>query len=114
VLVKGQVRERGTDVELTVDEILPLAEVAAKPLAGVDLMLDPSLSQSQMLKLRDLLTEHPGEVPVTLQMQLPDRTVRIATQETYKIDVAPALVSSLEGLLGEGNVRERYQASAVQ
>ncbi|MBW8877212.1 MAG: DNA polymerase III subunit alpha [Acidobacteria bacterium] len=113
VLVKGQVRERGGEVELTVEEIVPLdKQLASRPLAGVDLTLDPALSQSKMLKLRDLLTEHPGDVPVTLEMQFPDRVVRIATQERYKVQLVPELVSSIEGLLGQGSVRERYQASA--
>ncbi len=111
VLVKGQVRERGTDVELTVEEITPLDKLAARPLAGIDLMLDPSVSQTQILKLRDLLTEHPGEVPVTLKLQLPDRVVPIGLQESYKVQIDPGLVSSIEGLLGEGSVRERHQTA---
>jgi len=89
VLVKGQVRERGTDSELTVEEITPLKQIAGRPLAGVDLRLNPKLSTTQMLKLRDLLTEHPGDVPVTLEMQVEDRTVRIATQadlRTWKVE----------------------------
>jgi len=113
VLVKGQVRERGGEIELTVEEIVPLdKQLASRPLAGVDLTLDPGLSQSKMLKLRDLLTEHPGDVPVTLEMQFPDRVVRIATQERYKVQLVPELVTSIEGLLGQGSVRERYQAAA--
>ena len=36
------------------------------------------LTPSDMLKLRDLLIEHAGEVPVTLCLRLPDRLVRIA------------------------------------
>ncbi|HEY0556664.1 MAG TPA: hypothetical protein VGG20_20580 [Thermoanaerobaculia bacterium] len=60
-----------------------------------------------MLKLRDLLTEHPGEVPVTLETHLADRTVRIATPDKLKIQRAPALVTSIEGLLGQGSIRER-------
>jgi DNA polymerase-3 subunit alpha len=107
VLVRGQVRERGSEVEITVEEIVPVNKLAARPLAGVDLKLTPQLSTSQMLKLRDLLTEHPGEVPVTLEMQLADRTVRIATPDNLKIQLAPALVSSIEGLLGQGSIRER-------
>ena len=82
VLVKGQARERGSEVEITVEEIVPLKKLAGRPLAGVDLRLDPRLSQTQMLKLRDLLTEHPGDVPVTLEMQSrrPDRPHRHAGQ----------------------------------
>jgi hypothetical protein len=45
-------------------------------------------------------------------MQFPDRVVRIATQERYKIQLLPELVSSIEGLLGQGSVRERYQAGS--
>ena len=108
VLVKGQVRERGTDSEITVEEITPLKQIAGRPLAGVDLKLNPKLSTSQMLKLRDLLTEHPGDVPVTLEMRVEDRTVRIATPDNLKIELVPTLVTSIEGLLGQGSIRERY------
>ncbi len=108
VLVKGQVRERGSEVEITVEEILPVKKLAARSLSGVDLMLSPKVSTSQMLKLRDLLTEHPGDVPVTLEMQLADRrTVRIATPDNLKIQLVPTLVTSIEGLLGQGSIRER-------
>jgi DNA polymerase III subunit alpha len=113
VLIKGQVRERGPDFELTVEEITPLDKVAARPLAGVELRIAPSISQSRMLELRDLLTQHPGDVPVTLEMQLPDRTVRIATQENLKVELSPELAASLRGLLGEEGVRERYQTAGV-
>jgi DNA polymerase-3 subunit alpha len=105
ILVKGQARERGGEVEITVEEIVPLD--TSRPLAGVDLALDASLPQSKMLKLRDLLTEHPGNVPVTLEMQFADRVVRIAMEERYKIQLNPALRSSIEGLLGPASVRER-------
>ncbi len=113
VLVKGQVRERGSEIELTVEEIIPLDKFTSRSLAGVDLTLDPALSQTKMLKLRDLLTEHPGDVPVTLEMQFPDRLVRIATEDRYKIQLNPELRTSLEGLLGPASVRERYQASGA-
>jgi hypothetical protein len=65
-----------------------------------------------MLKLSDLLKEHPGQVPVTLQLQLADCTVWIAPRDTYKVDFGPELAASIEGLLGHGCVRERYAAQA--
>jgi hypothetical protein len=64
-----------------------------------------------MLNLRDLLTEHPGDVPVTLEMQVEDRTYRIATPDNLKIELGPALVASIERLLGQGSIRERYQGA---
>jgi len=108
ILVKGQVRERGSEIELTVEDIVPLAKASPPrgPL-GVDLMLTPSLSQTSMLKLRDLLSEHPGEVPVTLEIQLPDQPVRVVAHEKYKIQFTPKLATTIEGLLGQGSVRQR-------
>jgi DNA polymerase-3 subunit alpha len=102
VLVKGQVRERGgTDIEITVEEIVPVTN-----LGPVELVLEPArISTSAMLKLSDLLKEHPGQVPVTLQLRLADCTVWIAPRDTYKVDFGPELEASIEGLLGHGCVR---------
>ena len=113
VLVKGQVRERGSEVEITVEEIAPAREAgrAARSPASTS-GSTPGSPQSQMLKLRDLLTEHPGDVPVTLEMHLADRTVRIATPDNLKIQLVPELVTSIEGLLGQGSVRERWAGVA--
>ena len=82
VLVKGQVRERGSEMEITVEEIVPVKKLAGRSLNGVDLKLNPRLSTSQMLKLRDLLTEHPGDVPVVLEMQLADRPPSASPRRT--------------------------------
>jgi DNA polymerase-3 subunit alpha len=111
VLVKGQVRERGGDMEMTVEEVSPLDKLGVRPLAGIDVLLKASvISTNSMLRLRDLLVEHPGDVPVTLQVQLPDRVVHIAAQEHYKIQLSPKLATSIEQIFGQGCVRERYQA----
>jgi DNA polymerase-3 subunit alpha len=111
VLVKGQLRERGTDVEITVEEIVPVTNLGPS-LAEVQLVLEPSkVSTNAMLRLSDLLKEHPGHVPVMLQLQLPDRTVWIAPRDTYKVDFGPKLAASIEGLLGHGTIRERYSVA---
>jgi DNA polymerase-3 subunit alpha len=108
VLVKGDVRERGSEPEMTVEELIPLERLAGKSLAGIELLLEPTLSTADMLKLKNLLLEHPGSVPVTLRLKLTDRTVSIAAKETYKIELSPALSASIEGLLGQGKVLERF------
>jgi DNA polymerase-3 subunit alpha len=108
VLVKGQLRERGTDVEITVEEIVPVTNLGPS-LTKVELVFQPStVSTNTMLKLSDLLKEHPGDVPVKLGIQYPDQTVWIAPKDTYKIDFGPKLAASIEGLLGHGAIRERY------
>jgi DNA polymerase-3 subunit alpha len=112
VLVKGEVRSREGEPELTPEEVVPLAKVAGKTLAAVELVLAPEVSQGEMLKLKNLLLEHPGRVPVKLTIQFPDRRVSIAAQEAFKIDFGPELAASIEGLLGRGSVRERFVSMA--
>ncbi len=108
VLVKGQLRERGTDFEITVEEIVPVGNLGPS-LAEVELLLEPSkVSTSAMVRLSDLLKEHPGNVPVKLGIRYPDQTIWIAPRETYKIGFGPKLEASIEGLLGQGAIRERY------
>jgi DNA polymerase-3 subunit alpha len=108
VLVKGQVRERGSDFELTVEEIVPVTNLGPT-LAKVELVFQPSsVSTKTMLNLSNLLKEHPGDVPVKLCIELPEQTVWITPKETYKIDFGPELATSIEGILGHGSIRESY------
>jgi len=108
VLVKGQVRERGSDFELTVEEIVPVTNLGPT-LAKVELVFQPSsVSTKTMLNLSNLLKEHPGDVPVKLGIEFPEQTVWITPKETYKIDFGPELATSIEGILGHGSIRESY------
>jgi DNA polymerase-3 subunit alpha len=108
VLVKGQLRERGSDFELTVEEIVPVTNLGPT-LAKVELVFQPSsVSTKTMLNLSNLLKEHPGDVPVKLGIEFPEQTVWIAPKETYKIDFGPELAVSIEGILGHGSIRESY------
>ncbi len=108
ILVKGQIRERGSDVEIMVEDIVPLARVSSQVIAGVDVDLPASFSRTQLISLQDLLIESQGSVPVTFRLKLQDRTVYINPAARYRIDFRPEVVASLEGLLGRGSVKERY------
>ena len=76
---QGQVRERGSagggggEVELAVEEIRALAPAAVGPLLAIELVLDPETPQGKLLELKNLLLEHHGEVPVTLELDLERR-----------------------------------------
>jgi DNA polymerase-3 subunit alpha len=130
VLVKGQLRDRGGrpgqggqgapagaggaggEVELTVEEIVPLERAGAMALAGIDLLVAPDLPAPDLRRLRDLLFEHPGNVPVTLQVRFPERTVRITANHNCKIDFGPRLAAAIEAILGPGSIRERPERAA--
>jgi hypothetical protein len=75
-------------------------------------VVPPNLPTPEMLRLRDLLFQHPGTVPVTLHVQLADRTVRIAAQDNCRIDFGPDLAAAIAAILGPGSVRERPEQAA--
>ena len=110
VLVTGVARERGSDVELNVEQIVSLDKAARRLLLAVEIELDPALSGSDMLRLRELLIEHAGDTPLTLTLAVGARRVRIAPSANYKVRFEPELVTALEGILGRGCVHERYLA----
>jgi DNA polymerase-3 subunit alpha len=104
VLVKGQVRERGAEVEMTAEEIETLERAAGRLVTAVRLVLDRELTRGELLALRDLLTEHPGEAPLRLSVRFEGGAVDIEPPERFKIDLDPQLLAALEGMVGAGRV----------
>ncbi len=108
VLVKGQVRMRGSEIELSVEDITPLDQLTERPVELVELTLSENLPTGRMLELRDLLAEHPGEVPVRLRVRLGHCTIEVNPRESFRVSCDAALIASVEGLLGRGCARPQY------
>ncbi|MGE0639186.1 MAG: DNA polymerase III subunit alpha [Thermoanaerobaculia bacterium] len=104
VLVRGQVRERGSEMEMTVDEIVPLEKAIEKLVTGVRVALSAELATPRMLELRDLLTDHPGESAVELELQVDGTSVRIAPEARFRIDPTPEVLRAIEAIVGAGSV----------
>ena len=108
VIVKGFVRERGSDVEMNVDDLVPLKKASRRLLEQVELSLDAALSARELLALRDLLVEHAGAVPLKLRLSLPDRVVSIRPEDSFKVRFDPGFIEAVEDMLGEGALTEHY------
>ncbi len=106
VLATGIVRERGSDLEMTVDD-LRRVERRGDRILGVDLFLKPELAGETLQRLRDMVLENPGPVPVRLQVHIPEHTVRIAPAQGFSIRFDASFKETLESLLGPGAVVER-------
>jgi DNA polymerase-3 subunit alpha len=104
VLVKGQVRERGSEMELTVEELSPLERAMEKLVTGVRVSLESELAMNQMLRLRDLLAEHPGESLVEFEIAVDGARVRVAPEGRFKVDPSPSLMRAIEEIVGSGTV----------
>jgi DNA polymerase-3 subunit alpha len=107
VLIKGEVRERGSDVELSAMDITPLSLGSGKIVSGVDLVVPANFPPTEMLRLRDLLIENPGAIPVTFEVRDGEKTHRIRSRDAYSVELGRELVASIENLLGAGTVKER-------
>jgi len=85
-----------------------LERAVGKLLSGVDLTLAQDADESLLRKLREILLEHHGKIPVTLELKLGPRKVRINPGEAYTVRPNDALKAQVEEVLGQGSVRERY------
>jgi DNA polymerase III alpha subunit len=108
VLVKGMARDRGADVEITMEEITALEQADSRMVEELDLHLRSDLPTGKMLELRDVLIEHAGDVPVRLSVALEGREIAITPQQRFRVHLDACLVESIERILGPGSVEKRY------
>jgi DNA polymerase-3 subunit alpha len=109
VLVRGVVRDRGSDVELSVEEIRSLDGMLGDVVTLVEVVMERPLETRSALELRDLLTERSGQIPVVFRVRLPDCDVTITSGERYRIEPDEELTRSIERILGPGCVHCRMQ-----
>ncbi len=109
LLVRGTLRMR-TEVELTAAEIVPLAALELDQVESLELQIGPRVGQAELLRLRDVLAEHAGELPVRLRLQRGEERVCVDPADRFKVRYAPPLVAAVEAILGAGTVVPVVQA----
>jgi DNA polymerase-3 subunit alpha len=116
VLVKGRVDLRGRELQIVALEIRELdPEQGTTPVVpGDPLLLEMPVRQcvnGMVVRLKEVLASHPGEVPVVLRL-LSDGTRPDAEHQTtlrlgdgYRVDASAGLLAELRTLLGTEAVR---------
>ena len=105
IVVRGTVRERGGEVEMTADDVVALERAATKLVTGVRVRVGRQLPRRTLLELRDLLAEHPGQAPVLFSLRLDaGSAIEIEPEERYRVEYSPELAAAIERLLGAGSV----------
>jgi len=104
IVVRGSVRERGGDVEITLEEVTALEEAARGLVRELRVALAPDLGKSTLLRLRDLLAEHPGETAVVFGVRSGGRDVAIRPEKRFRVSYTPELTAAIEELVGPGSV----------
>ncbi len=105
VIAKGMVRERGGEVEMMLEELVPLDRAAIRLITELRVALAPDLPKRTLLALRDLLAENPGEAAVVFSVRLDGETaVRIEPEQRFRVDYSAELATKIEALVGAGSV----------
>ncbi len=104
VVVKGRLDKREDTPRLVAMELsLPDLEVGERgPIVlsmPVSRCIPPVVEQ-----LKGVLANHPGVVPVHLQLQSPGRTTVLQLDDGLRVSASPALFGDLKALLGSGSV----------
>ncbi|MCZ6508926.1 MAG: DNA polymerase III subunit alpha [Acidobacteria bacterium] len=105
VLVKGVARDRGSGLEMTVDELIPLDRAKEDLITELEVELDGDMSSGSLVALRELLIEHAGDIPVRFRVAVNGKVVRIAPPDRFRVCYKRELVESIEALVGRGRVR---------
>ncbi len=104
VVLRGQVRSRGADVELIANDVETFAAAQKRLVATLLLRLSSREGRSELLRIRDLLTDHPGTAPIVFEVEADGQRVRISPESRFQVELSDQLIDNLEQLLGVGNV----------
>ena len=108
VIVKGSVRGGGSDMELSVDEVEPLSQATQKLISRVELRVERPLAKRDVLRLRDALVEHQGDIPVRLRLEIPGFSVQVDLEQRFRVRMAPLLAGAIEEILGPGTFHRSF------
>jgi len=108
VVIKGMARDRGADVEITVEDVTALEQVDKSLIQELVIQLPGDLTTARMLQLRDILIEHSGDTPVRMVIPVEGREVSISPEQRFRVHLDKTLVESVEKVLGHGSLRKLY------
>jgi len=105
VIASGVVRERGGELEMSVEEMTALDRAATRLVTGVRVRLERELPRRTLIRLRDVLADHPGDAPVSFALRLESGAdVEIAAETRFRVEYSPELAAAIEGVVGQGTV----------
>jgi DNA polymerase-3 subunit alpha len=108
LLLRGVVDRRGggDEVNLIVNELIPLDELGGRYTTGLVVRISESpTAEQELIRLREIVRGYPGSCELQLVLQLADGAcVQLSSRRT-RLDVNAELRARLDEALGAGNVR---------
>jgi DNA polymerase-3 subunit alpha len=116
VIARGVVDRRGggDEVNLVINELLPLAKMDSKYTHGIRVSLQQTQHGSEtMSKLREIIRGYPGHQDLLLTLRLEGGETVILKSGKYKVEVTPEMRARLEDLLGPSSYRLQMSKPTV-
>jgi len=108
VIARGVVDRRGggDEVNLVINELLPLASLDSKYTHGIRIALQEHQHGPETIsKLREIIRGYPGHQDVLLTLRLDEGETVVLKSGKYKVQVTPEMRTRLEDLLGPASYR---------
>ena len=108
VLAKGKVDRRGggDEVNMIVDELIPLTELDNRYTHGMRICLNENEHSDETVnRLREILRGYPGNKELLFTMQLTGGETVHLKSDKFRVDVTPEMRDRVDDLLGMGNYR---------
>lgn len=108
VIARGVVDRRGggDEINLVINELLPLKTLDSKYTHGIRVSLDQRQHGTEtMSKLREIIRGYPGHQDFLLTIRLEGGELVVVKSGKYKVDVTPEMRTRLEDLLGPSSYR---------
>jgi DNA polymerase-3 subunit alpha len=103
LVVKGRVDHKEGETKLLAMEIAEFE--AAEPIREVTLRIVAGRAPAGIVgELKDVLRGFPGEIPVSLDVQMTDRSQRLVLGPEFKVSPVPDFYAEVKALLGEAAV----------
>ena len=106
VVVRGAIDRRGggDEVNLIVNELIPLGELEGRYTTGVVIRLDEVVHGAEKLpKIREIVRAYPGNCDLQLLLQAENGTRVLLKSNRLRIAITTELKSRIDELLGPGN-----------
>lgn len=108
VLARGKVDRRGggDEINLVVDELIPLEEIDARYTHGIRIRIDEAEHDSQTLnRIREIVRGYPGKQELLFTMQLSRGETIHMKADRFRVEITPELRGRLDDLLGGGHYK---------
>ena len=102
VLIEGRLQKEENTVKIIADKIVSMALAEETWTASIHINLDiTQTDRESLVKLRDILTKHPGSCPAFLHLVAPETSdTIIAVPETIQLKAGERLSREVNGFLG--------------